>query len=150
MSWRLTAAYIGMLLAAGTVVVVAITGLLNTALSTLGVWMSAGGGVIAAISGGLVGVVGSIATVVSGRERSAARSNTTGMSAAARLLPRTAGEEWLAEARSSLFEAPPQARRAIARSYLLAAPQVFVAAWAGALTGQLRTARDAWMPGEKK
>jgi hypothetical protein len=53
----------------------------------------------------------------------------------ARLTPRSLGREWLGEASSILFEAPVGARRAIARSYLAAAPQVIVVAWAGTLTG---------------
>jgi hypothetical protein len=70
-----------------------------------------------------------------------------GMRAAAQLMPQTAGQEWLAEARSVLFDAPAQARRAIARSYLLAAPQVFVAAWVSVLAGRTWAARDAWVSG---
>ncbi len=58
------------------------------------------------------------------------------MRLAARLMPRPAGREWLGEASSILYEAPPGARRAIARSYLVAAPQVMAAAWAGALAGR--------------
>jgi hypothetical protein len=57
------------------------------------------------------------------------------MRLAARLMPRPAGREWLGEASSILYEAPAGAHRAIARSYLAAAPQVIAAAWAGALTG---------------
>ena len=57
------------------------------------------------------------------------------MRLAARLMPRPARREWLREASSILFEAPVGARRAIARSYLAAAPQVIATAWAGALTG---------------
>lgn len=62
------------------------------------------------------------------------------MRVAARLMPRAAGQEWLAEAGSIMFEAPPEVRRSIERSYLLAVPQVLIAAWAGALTGRLRAA----------
>src|SRR5258708_7756695 len=57
------------------------------------------------------------------------------MRLAARLLPRSASREWLGEASSILYEAPVGARRAIACSYLAAAPQVIAAAWGGALTG---------------
>ena len=57
------------------------------------------------------------------------------MRLAARLLPRSAGREWLEEASSILYEAPVGARGAIGRSYLAAAPQVIAVAWAGALTG---------------
>jgi hypothetical protein len=53
----------------------------------------------------------------------------------ARLLPRAAGRDWLGEASSILYEAPAGARRAIARSYLTAAPQVIATAWARTLTG---------------
>ena len=53
----------------------------------------------------------------------------------ARLMPRPAGRDWLGEASSILYEAPAGARRAIARSYLAAAPQVVAAAWARTLTG---------------
>ena len=53
----------------------------------------------------------------------------------ARLMPRSAGRQWLGEASSVLYEAPVGARRAIARSYLAAAPQVIAVAWAGMLTG---------------
>jgi hypothetical protein len=73
-----------------------------------------------------------------------------GMHAAARLMPREAAQEWLAEASSILFEAPPKARRAIARSYLFAAPQVFVEAWAGAVIGRMRAARDTSVSGSGK
>ena len=55
---------------------------------------------------------------------------------AARLMPRPTGREWLGEASSILYEAPAGARRAIARSYLAAAPQLIAVAWAGALTGR--------------
>jgi hypothetical protein len=72
---------------------------------------------------------------------------TPGMRVAARLMPRSAGQEWLAEAHSILFEAAPQSRRAIVRSYLFSAPQVFAAAWVRALNGRLRAARGGWVPG---
>jgi hypothetical protein len=73
---------------------------------------------------------------------------TAGMRAAARLMPRGAGQEWLAEAHSILFEVPPQARRAVIRSYLFAAPRVLAAAWGCVLTGRLRAARGASAPGD--
>jgi hypothetical protein len=57
------------------------------------------------------------------------------MRLAERLMPRPAGREWLREASSILYEAPVGAHRAIARSYLAAAPQVIATAWAGTLTG---------------
>jgi hypothetical protein len=57
------------------------------------------------------------------------------MRLAAQLMPRSARREWLGEVSSILYEAPVGARRAIARSYLAAAPRVIAAAWAGALTG---------------
>lgn len=57
------------------------------------------------------------------------------MRLAARLMPRPAGRAWLGEASSILWEAPAGARRAIARSYLAAAPQVIAVAWAVKLTG---------------
>ena len=67
--------------------------------------------------------------------RPLARSSVL-MRLVARLMPRPAGREWLGDASSILFEAPVGARRAIARSYLAAAPQVIVVAWAGTLTGR--------------
>lgn len=54
---------------------------------------------------------------------------------AARLMPRSAGRKWLGEASSILYESPAGAHRAIARSYLAAAPQVIAVAWAAKLTG---------------
>jgi hypothetical protein len=72
---------------------------------------------------------------------------TAGMRAAARLMPRSAGQEWLAEAHSILFEASPQSRRAIVRSYLFCIPQVFAAAWVRVLNGRVRAARGGWVPG---
>jgi hypothetical protein len=57
------------------------------------------------------------------------------MRLAAQLMPRSARREWLGEVSSILYEAPVGLRRAIARSYLAAAPRVIAAAWAGALTG---------------
>ncbi|HEY2080589.1 MAG TPA: hypothetical protein VGH53_30035 [Streptosporangiaceae bacterium] len=57
------------------------------------------------------------------------------MRLAARLMPGPARREWLGEASSILYDAPVGARRAIARSYLAAAPLVIAAAWAGALAG---------------
>lgn len=70
-----------------------------------------------------------------------------GMRVAAWLMPRTTGREWLAEADSVLFEAAPEARRSIERSYLFTVPHVFAAAWAGALSGRLRIARGPGLPG---
>jgi len=81
------------------------------------------------------------------KKRAQPAGSAAGMRAVARLMPGVTGQEWLAEARSVLFDAPPQARPVITRSYLLAAPQVLVAAWAGALTGQLRAARGVRVPG---
>lgn len=72
---------------------------------------------------------------------------TAGMRVVARLMPRTTGQEWLAEAHSILFEASPQTRRAIGRSYLFSTPQVFAAAWVRALNGRVRAARGGWVPG---
>lgn len=72
---------------------------------------------------------------------------TAGMRAAAWLMPRAAGREWLTEAHSILSEAAPQSRRAIVRSYLCGIPQVFAAAWVGALNGRLRAARGGWVTG---
>lgn len=71
---------------------------------------------------------------------------TAGMRVAARLMPRTAGQEWLAEAHSILFEASAQSRRAIVRSYLFSTPQVFAAAWVRVLNGRVRAARGG-VPG---
>jgi hypothetical protein len=70
-----------------------------------------------------------------------------GMRVAAWLMPRAAGQEWLAEAYSVMFEAAPEVRRFIERSYLLAVGPVLVLAWAAALTGRLRAARGAKLPG---
>lgn len=64
-----------------------------------------------------------------------------GMRVSAWLMPGAAGRDWLAEAWSVMFEAAPDARRSIERSYLLAAGQVLVMAWAAALMGQLRARR---------
>jgi hypothetical protein len=75
---------------------------------------------------------------------------TPGMRAAARLMPRAAGQEWLAEAHSILFEAAPQSRPAIVRSYLLATPRVFAAAWLRVLNGRVRAARGGWVPGGRR
>jgi hypothetical protein len=62
------------------------------------------------------------------------------------LMPRAAGQEWLADARSVLFDTLPDLRRAIARSYLLNSPQVLAATWAHALAGQLRVAHGEGGP----
>jgi hypothetical protein len=69
------------------------------------------------------------------------------MRVAAWLMPGSVGQEWLAEAHSVMFEAAPGVRRSIERSYLLAAWHVLVVAWAAALTGRLRAARAARLPG---
>src|ERR1700733_13794704 len=58
------------------------------------------------------------------------------MRLAARLMPQPGGQGWLGEASSILWEARVGARRAIARSYLTAAPQVIAMAWAVKLTGR--------------
>ncbi len=63
------------------------------------------------------------------------------MRVAAWLMPGAAGREWLAEAHSVMFEAAPNVRRSIRRSYLLAVGQVLVVAWAAALMGRLRARR---------
>jgi len=70
-----------------------------------------------------------------------------GMRMAAWLMPGASGQEWLAEALSIMFEAAPEVRRSIKRSYLLAAGQVLVVTWTAALTGRLRAVRDAKLPG---
>jgi hypothetical protein len=47
-----------------------------------------------------------------------------------RLMPRSAGRRWLAEAESLLSEITPARRGAAARSYLLSAPRLLVTMWA--------------------
>jgi hypothetical protein len=48
----------------------------------------------------------------------------------ARLMPRSAGRRWLAEAESLLAEITPARRGAAVRSYLLSAPRLAVTMWA--------------------
>jgi hypothetical protein len=52
------------------------------------------------------------------------------MRVAAHLMPRAAGQRWLAEADSFLFEASPDLRAAAIRDYLATAPQAIAACWA--------------------
>ncbi len=47
-----------------------------------------------------------------------------------RLMPRSAGRRWLAEAESLLSEIAPVRRGAAIRSYLLSAPRLAVMMWA--------------------
>ena len=49
---------------------------------------------------------------------------------ASRLMPRSAGRRWLAEAESLLSEITPVRRGAAIRSYLLSAPRLAVTMWA--------------------
>jgi hypothetical protein len=49
--------------------------------------------------------------------------------ATARLMPKTAGRRWLAEAESLLFEMPAARRRKAIRSYLLSAPGLLALLW---------------------
>lgn len=51
------------------------------------------------------------------------------LGAVARVMPRTAGRRWLAEAESSLFEMDPGQRAAGVRSYLRSAPRVVAMTW---------------------
>lgn len=62
------------------------------------------------------------------------------MCLAARLMPRAAGSRWLAEAGSFLFEAPPAQQPCALRNYLVTAPQVIAASWAGCLARRIRPA----------
>jgi hypothetical protein len=91
--------------------------------------------------------------LATGRHRADVRSRAepgTRMRLMARLMPGAAGQEWVAEARSVLFDAAPEMRRVIARSYLLTAPQVLAGAWARALAGRLRAAQGAPGPGGRQ
>ena len=47
-----------------------------------------------------------------------------------RLMPRSAGRRWLAEAESLLAEVTAARRGAVVRSYLLSAPRLAVMMWA--------------------
>lgn len=60
------------------------------------------------------------------------------MRAAARLMPRAAGQRWLAEAGSFLSEAPSALRRRALRNYLVIAPQAILVSWAGHLSRRTR------------
>jgi hypothetical protein len=61
--------------------------------------------------------------------------------ATARLMPRTAGRRWLAEAESLLFEMPAAQRRKALRSYLLSAPRLLALLWTRELSRRARRAR---------
>ena len=61
--------------------------------------------------------------------------------AAARLMPKTAGRRWLAEAESLLFELPAAQRRKALRSYLLSAPRLLALLWTRELSRRARRAR---------
>ncbi len=52
------------------------------------------------------------------------------LAAVSRLMPRSAGRRWLAEAGSLLAEVPAARRGAAIRSYLLSAPRLVVMMWA--------------------
>jgi hypothetical protein len=108
--------------------------------------IASGAGAAGAFAAGVATTAG--AYRVKNRAGAQSARPTAGMRAAARLMPRGAGQEWLAEAQSILFDVPPQARRAIIRSYLFAAPRVLATAWGCVLTGRLRAARGAGAPGD--
>jgi hypothetical protein len=55
-----------------------------------------------------------------------------------RLMPRTAGRRWLAEAESLLAEVTAARRGAAVRSYLLSAPRLTVMMWARQVLRRLR------------
>jgi hypothetical protein len=55
-----------------------------------------------------------------------------GLKVVSRLMPRSAGRRWLAEAESLLAEIKPGQRGAAIRSYLLSAPGLIVTMWARA------------------
>ena len=61
--------------------------------------------------------------------------------ATARLMPKTAGRRWLAEAESLLFELPAAQRRKALRSYLLSAPRLLALLWTRELSRRARRAR---------
>jgi hypothetical protein len=61
--------------------------------------------------------------------------------ATARLMPKTAGHRWLAEAESLLFEMPAAQRRKAIRSYLLSAPRLLALLWTRELSRRARRAR---------
>jgi hypothetical protein len=61
--------------------------------------------------------------------------------ATARLMPKTAGRRWLAEAESLLFEMPAAQRRKALRSYLLSAPRLLALLWTRELSRRARRAR---------
>ena len=61
--------------------------------------------------------------------------------AAARLMPKTAGRRWLAEAESLLFEMPAAQRRKALRSYLLSAPRLLTLLWTRELSRRARRTR---------
>jgi len=67
-----------------------------------------------------------------------ARTGWRVMRAAAWLMPRTAGPRWLAEAASSLAEAPPTQWLRVMLSYLFTAPEVIVRSWAYYLARRIR------------
>ena len=58
-----------------------------------------------------------------------------------RLMPRSAGRRWLAEAVSTLAEVPAARRGAAVRSYLLSAPRLAVMMWAREVLRQPRPDR---------
>ena len=58
-----------------------------------------------------------------------------------RLMPRTAGRRWLAEAQSLLAEVTAARRGAAVRSYLLSAPRLAVMMWAREVLRQPRSNR---------
>jgi hypothetical protein len=60
---------------------------------------------------------------------------------ASRLMPRSAGRRWLAEAESLLSEITPARRGAAIRSYLLSAPRLVVMMWARGRASQGRASR---------
>jgi hypothetical protein len=59
-----------------------------------------------------------------------------------RLMPRSAGRRWLAEAESLLSETTPARRAAAVRSYLLSAPRLVVMMWARGRASPGRASRQ--------
>lgn len=63
-----------------------------------------------------------------------------------RLMPPTAGQRWLTEAGSCLFEIAPHRRAAVRRNFLQTAPRVIAAAWAAQLTRRAPASSDRMPP----
>ena len=63
------------------------------------------------------------------------------LAAVSRLMPRSAGRRWLAEAASLLAEIPAARRGEAVRSYLLSAPRLAVMMWAREVLRQPRSNR---------